>query len=101
MLPKENRLPVGGFSLIKENGKLIKTPFFLMISRFRQDLNPTRFGFIVSTKVSKKAVERNRIKRALRDAVRILKPQIKNGYDILFIAYQKSLFLEKESLLIK
>ena len=45
----------------------------------------SRFGFIVSKKISKKAVERNRIKRILRESIRLSKNQIKEGYDIIFI----------------
>ncbi|MCK5475746.1 MAG: ribonuclease P protein component [Candidatus Pacebacteria bacterium] len=45
----------------------------------------SRFGFIVSKKISKKAVERNRIKRILRESIRLSKSQIKKGYDIILI----------------
>ena len=45
----------------------------------------TRFGFSLSLKVSKKAVERNRVKRQLRAIVREAMPGIRGGYDCVFV----------------
>ena len=39
---------------------------------------------MVSKKISKKAVIRNKVKRRLREAVRIILPRIKPCYDIIF-----------------
>ncbi len=46
----------------------------------------TRFGFSLSLKVSKKAVERNRIKRQLREIVREAMPKMREGYDCVLVA---------------
>ena len=43
----------------------------------------SRFAFIVSLKVSKKAILRNKIKRRLRELVKSRLPNIKKGYDIV------------------
>lgn len=40
---------------------------------------PPRLGLAVSRKVDKRAVGRNRIKRTLRDAFRLLQPQLRPG----------------------
>jgi len=60
----------------------------------KNKLANSRFGFIVSAKISKKAVDRNQIKRRLRmiikDSVKVVKP----GYDVVIIT-QKSV-LNKE-----
>ena len=56
----------------------------------RGDEAPPRFGFIVSTKVSKEAVQRNRIKRAMGEAVRFELMHIKKGFDVIFLAKQIS-----------
>jgi ribonuclease P protein component len=102
MLPRENRLVTKeDFNLVKEKGTLLRTPFFLIIYFFRKDNKPSRFGFIVSTKVSKRAVDRNRIKRLLRDSIRILISEFKPGYDILFIAYKNCLSCSKDTLFLK
>jgi ribonuclease P protein component len=40
---------------------------------------------VVSNKISKKAVERNRIKRLLREAVRLKYDGVKPGFDAIFV----------------
>ena len=47
-------------------------------------LHNTRFGFVVSKRVSAKAVDRNRVRRRLRDIVR--RAPIREGWDQLLIA---------------
>ncbi len=46
-------------------------------------LASSRIGFVVSKKVSKKAVQRNKAKRRLREAARFLFSQIKPGFDVV------------------
>lgn len=58
---------------------------FLLLKIVENGLETSRFGFIVSNKVSKKAVERNRIKRLLRETVRLKWDKIKPGFDAIFI----------------
>ncbi|MCK5466404.1 ribonuclease P protein component [Candidatus Parcubacteria bacterium] len=58
---------------------------FLALKVVKNDLEISRFGFIVSNKISKKAVERNRIKRLLRETVRLKQNKIKSGFDAIFI----------------
>ncbi|HAU65813.1 MAG: Ribonuclease P protein component [Candidatus Uhrbacteria bacterium GW2011_GWF2_39_13] len=50
----------------------------------------SRFAVVVGTKVSKKAVVRNRLKRQIRAVIQVNLLQINPGYDILF-------FLKKEA----
>lgn len=45
-----------------------------------------RFGFVVSKKIDKRAVVRNKTKRILRTFVQERLDKIKSGYDFLFIA---------------
>ena len=54
-------------------------------------LNVSRFGIVVSAKISKKAVERNKIRRRIREVIKKHLPDIKSGYDIVIIARQKIL----------
>jgi ribonuclease P protein component len=64
MLKKQNRL--GKITKAKEN-KLFTSPFFnVRISDSKED--KTRFAFIVSKKIDKRAVIRNQTKRVLRNA---------------------------------
>jgi len=59
---------------------------FISVKIIENDLPYSRFGFIVSNKVSKKAVRRNRTKRLLREAVRGAWPDIISGIDVVLIA---------------
>ncbi len=58
---------------------------FLALKTVENNLEISKFGFIVSNKISKKAVERNRIKRLLREVVRLKYNEIKPGFDAIFI----------------
>jgi len=58
---------------------------FLGLKVVENDLKVARFGFIASNKISKKAVERNRIKRLLRETVRLKYSKIKSGFDGIFM----------------
>ena len=42
----------------------------------------SRFAVVVGTKVSKSAVERNRIRRQAREEIRVLLPEIEGGQDV-------------------
>lgn len=50
--------------------------------------NDLKIGFVVSVKISKSAVERNRVKRQMREVVRLLLKEggLKSGYHIAIIA---------------
>lgn len=51
----------------------------------------SRIGFIISTKIFKRAVKRNLAKRRFRSAVRELLEQIPKGYHLLFILKPETL----------
>ena len=58
---------------------------YLVLYLKKNDLNYSRFGFVVSKKVGK-AVERNKIKRRLKEICRLNFDRFKTGYDLIFIA---------------
>ncbi len=78
------------FKDVLDTGRLVQSESFGLVFVKRDDEEVPKFGFIVSTKVSKEAVQRNRIKRALSEAVRFLTADIKSGYDVVFLAKQKA-----------
>lgn len=91
MLPKKHRLVKKkdcekvwryGRSFFKEE---------IGFKALKNNLSISRFGFVVGTKVSKKAVQRNKIKRQLREIIRLKIKSIKTGYDFLIIALPKIL----------
>lgn len=85
MLKKDNRLrKQKDFERVFGTGSFFSQGF-LAIKMAPNGLEYSRFGFIVSNKVSKKAVSRNRIKRLLRETVRLSFGQIKNGFDAVIM----------------
>ena len=102
MLAKINRLrKETDFEKLFKKGKSFKNGF-LILKIAENNLEESRFAFIVSQKVSKKATLRNKIKRRLRDIVRQNITEIKKGKDIALITLpgiEKQDFLEtKEKL---
>lgn len=92
MLAKVNRLSgKKNFERIKKEGRIFQSESFGLVFLSRNDSLPSRFGFVVSNKISKESTKRNRIKRAMREAVRMFLPNIKEDFDIVFLARQKLL----------
>lgn len=85
MLPPEYRLRKDkDFQSLFNEGTTFSYRFLYF--RVKKNLlNQTRFGFIVSKKVSRKAVIRNKIKRKLRALVRERLSKIKKGFDIAIV----------------
>ncbi|OGM31348.1 ribonuclease P protein component [Candidatus Woesebacteria bacterium RIFCSPHIGHO2_01_FULL_44_10] len=73
------------FERVKKKGKAYNHPFFTFLVYNRRDKKPSRFGFVISKKISGLATARNKIKRALRDAIRRNLSQIKPGYDVVVL----------------
>ena len=91
MLPKKFRLhDYQEVEKVKKEGKLYQSPLFGLLVLEKPGQATSRFSFIVSTKLSKKAVQRNHLKRLLSEAVRGLLPKVKPGFDLVFLG-KKSL----------
>lgn len=87
MLPTQNSLTkTEDFEKVKSKGKLLQSNSFALAVMKRGDEKPSRFGFVVSTKISKQATLRNRVKRALREAVRQSLFYIIKEHDFVFLA---------------
>jgi len=86
MLPKKFRLTKT--KEIDKVFKLGKSSFdgVLGVKALPAENNLSRFVVVVSTKVSKKAVMRNKIKRRLHEIVRSRLPKIKTGFDFFILA---------------
>lgn len=94
MLPKKYRLPLRTkLPCLRKEGKIFHSPLFGLLTG-KNNLPVSRFGFIVSKKIHKQAVKRNQIKRLLREAVRSFLPQVKPGFDAVFLAKKKILHQE-------
>lgn len=87
MLAKPFRLITPSeFKAVRENGTFIKTSYFGFCYLNRNDTNPSRFGFVIPTKVVPRAVDRNRIRRVLSEATRFELTHIKPGFDCVYLA---------------
>ena len=89
-LPKPHRLRRRqDFQKVYQHGKRHQQVHLTLRSlRYLPDSDPenlpaTRFGISVSTKVSKKAVVRNLLKRQVKAALRQLLPQITSGWSVV------------------
>ena len=89
MLPKENRLTDDyDFRRVKRLGKSCHCPLFKFSFAPRKTggpPSPSRFGFVISKKIDKRAVVRNKIKRLLREVVRENLEKIPDGFDFVFV----------------
>jgi len=101
MLPKENRLrKEKDHNKVYKKGHRYTCPFFVLLSLPRENKElPSRFSFVVSKKVDKRAVARNRIRRVLKESVRAKLPKIINGYDCIVIGRKDVLGLGVKDIL--
>jgi ribonuclease P protein component len=73
--------------IIKSRGQRVENNFLLLFwLKQKEDVNLTRVAFVVSSRVSKRAVTRHKVKRRLREVIRSLLSQIKPGLDMVIIA---------------
>ena len=85
MPKKENQLKKDKeFDNVFKNGRSSFSRI-LGIKAVANGLEISRFGVLVSNKISKKAVERNKIKRQIREVIRSRVSGIKPGFDVVII----------------
>ena len=92
MFKKENRLVPG---VRFNNSYSFSAPQFILKTK-NNGLLLNRFGIVVSKKIDKRAVIRNRIKRIFRSFLEILNRNILSGHDMLFIVRKEALGKTKE-----
>jgi len=76
------------FERVSKKGKTAFSQI-LLIKYMKNNLASSRFGLIVSNKISKKATLRNLIKRRISEILRLSLDKIKKGYDIMIIVSPK------------
>lgn len=98
MLPKVNRLKSDkDFKNVFKNGKGLENQF-LRVKFLKNNINYSRFGFVISAKVLKKAVTRNILKRRLRNITRSLIENLKPGLDIVLWPKKNSVSINYKDL---
>lgn len=87
MLSKKFRLSGGNnFKRVQDEGRVYQSKNFGIAILNRNDAEASRFAFIVSTKIAKDAVDRNRFKRTMSETVRIASIDLFPGFDVVFLA---------------
>lgn len=86
MLPKINRLTKKkDFESVFKKGESVRN-LFLLCKMAKSNLPQSRFGFVVSKKISSKATVRNTVKRRMRDAVAGALEELKKPVDMVIVA---------------
>ena len=116
MLQPENRLTKArDFNLLLGNGRILRGKLLLMryveLKRIPEEKLPKRIvrekfvkqlkiGFSVALKIDKRAVVRNRLKRQLREVVRLLikNQRLEGGYYVLLVAKKEVIGADYESM---
>ena len=96
MLPKDYRLKKrNAFAATYRTGKTLhKDGITVFIGKEKNNDSPTRIGFVVSKKIHKRAVKRNRIKRLMRESYSLLinEGAVSDKYiSLIFVASSKLL----------
>lgn len=66
----------------------------LVLKFYKTENLNNRFAIVVSKKISKKAVERNKIRRRIYEVLRLNLDKIKTPYDIVFLVKKGVISLE-------
>lgn len=91
MLKKKNRIVKDkDFDRAFKTGHSLYTKSF-GLKEVDNGLDIIRLGVLVSTKVSKKAVIRNKLKRQIKEVVQKEIPGLKNGKDLVIIVFNQIL----------
>ncbi|MBU2472620.1 ribonuclease P protein component [Patescibacteria group bacterium] len=94
MLPRKYKLKKDNdFKKVFNKGKYYQKDF-IKIKFLKNDLEINRFGLIIGLKISKKAVQRNKIKRQLEEIIQSELEQIRKGIDIIILVQPE--IIEKE-----
>jgi ribonuclease P protein component len=96
MLKKENRLSTNfEFNVTRKHGEKISHSLFDLY--YLQPYNyrgPVKIGFVVSARLAKNAVTRNRVKRVFREAVQKSIAELPENYWV--VIHPKSLSLKED-----
>ncbi len=93
MVPRRNRLKnKKEFEKVFKNGKFFGGQY-CTIRMLENKFSVSRFGFVTGKKLIKSIVRRNKVKRRMREIVRLFlkENKIKPGFDVIIIAKEKAL----------
>ena len=73
------------FKRVRRTGKSYAHPLVVLVAQASETKDHTRIG-VAAGKTTGTAIQRNRAKRLLREAMRSLIPSIASGWDLILIA---------------
>lgn len=76
------------FKRVRQTGKSFAHPLVVLVIKANESKDNLRVG-VTAGKTTGTAVDRNRAKRLLREAMRPLLPNIASGFDLILIARPK------------
>lgn len=80
----------GGVKYTYKQGKTIRSPYLNLVYA-KNSRHHQRFAVVVSKKIEKTAVGRNRIRRRVYEAIRTQLPDYKEHKDCIFVVYNKDI----------
>jgi ribonuclease P protein component len=87
MLPRSKRLSVPLFANVLAKGSIVHSPLFTArIVKTAGQHSDSRFSAVVSKKVAKTAVERNKLRRRTYAALSKITSKIKDGFHVILLA---------------
>ena len=95
MISRKHRFHgLGSLKPVYQNGRTVRGPAFGVKYLLNPRRDSYRLAVVVSRKVNKSAVARNRLRRRLYEAVRELEADIIRPYDMVITVFQDSLLKE-------
>lgn len=91
----------GSLRQLYQNGSTVRGPLFALKSLPNPHRQTYRLAVVVSRKVEKSAVARNRMRRRLYEAVRLLEADMTQPYDIVLTVFSRELIDEPAGSLAK
>jgi ribonuclease P protein component len=85
------------FQRVRQQGRSI-TSRLLILAWTPNDVAQLRIGFVISKRISKRAIDRNHLKRLLGEAIRSLLPELTPGWDIVISARKDTLTADLHTL---
>lgn len=100
MLAKSHRFHgLNSLRFVYKNGNTVRGPLFAVKSAINPRRSSYRMAVVVSRKIHKSAVARNRIRRRIYEAVRLLDKDIVEPYDIVITIFSDAIINESPAAL--
>jgi ribonuclease P protein component len=80
---------LGSLKRVYQHGRNVRSSLFALKVMHNERRHDYRVAVVVSRKVHKSAVVRNRIRRRLYEQVRLQSPQITGPYDMVFTVFNE------------